>query len=268
MHNEAAWSLLRGTEMTAEEERPRSAELGTAERLASTARSTVDALAHQGRGEHETEHGLGSTTVPADVAAIIDGWPAPQREVAVQLLELYGPPNEATPTRLSWYRNGPWKRTELARDTIVHNWPAPHGDFLTQTIDYRVPVGMFDELARFDGSVLVDRTRGEVSARCDSEAANVASLNMVHEIVSGQRSVEDARETLEQTKVGYTLGRSAPYAERLLFEVPHGGTHFVDEPAIGAALVQQGAGKVKDVVPGLHGEAASPLTDADQRDRT
>ena len=47
------------------------------------------------------------------------------------------PPNKATLTMFSWYRNDPWKRTEVARDTIVHNWPAPHGDFLTQTIDYQ-----------------------------------------------------------------------------------------------------------------------------------
>lgn len=252
--------------MTAEERRPRSPELGTAERLASTARSTVDAVAHQGRGEHETEDGLRSTTVPVDVPAIIDGWPAAQREVAGQLLEHYGPPNEATPTRLLWYRNGTWKRTELARDTVVHNWPAPHGDFLTQTIDYRVPLGKFDDLARFDGSILVDRTRGEVSARCDSEAANVTSLNMVHEIVSGKRSVEDARDILEETKVGYTLGRSAPYAERLLFEVPDGGTEFVDEAGIGGAVVHQTAGKLKDMLPGVREEATDRPAHADESD--
>jgi hypothetical protein len=38
----------------------------------------------------------------------------------------------------------------------------------------------------FDGSILVDRTRGEVAARCDSEAANVLGLNMVQELVMGK----------------------------------------------------------------------------------
>jgi hypothetical protein len=62
----------------------------------------------------------------------------------------------------------------------------------------------------FDGSILVDRTRGEVAARCDSEAANVLGMNMVHELVTGKRSVEEARHTSEQSTVAYNLGREAP----------------------------------------------------------
>ena len=37
-------------------------------------------------------------------------------------------------------------------------------------------------------------------------------MNMVHEIVTGKRSVEDARETATQNTVAYNLGRAAPYA--------------------------------------------------------
>ena len=40
---------------------------------------------------------------------------------------------------------------------------------------------MFDELAAFDGAVIVERTKGEMSARCDREAANVLALNLVSE---------------------------------------------------------------------------------------
>ena len=54
---------------------------------------------------------------------------------------------------------------------MVHHWPTPHTDFLTQYIDYRVPPQQAHLVAMFDGSILVDRTRGEVAARCDSEAA-------------------------------------------------------------------------------------------------
>jgi hypothetical protein len=41
----------------------------------------------------------------------------------------------------------------------VHHWPAPHTDFLTQYIDYRVPPELTHLIAMFDGSILVDRTR-------------------------------------------------------------------------------------------------------------
>jgi hypothetical protein len=119
---------------------------------------------------------------------------------------------------------------------------------------------MFDDVAEFDGSIICDRTRGEVAARCDSESANVLGMNMVHEIVTGKRSVEEAREISSQNTVAYNLGRSAPYAERLLFEVPQGGTEDMDHSTISGAVVQQTAGTIKDVVTGKHEEATGRRT--------
>jgi hypothetical protein len=146
-------------------------------------------------------------------------------------------------------------------DELAIHWPAPHTDFLTQYIDYRVPPEQAHLVAMFDGSILVDRTRGEVAARCDSEAANVLGLNMVHELVTGKRTVEEARHISEQSTVAYNLGREAPYAERLLFEVPEGGTEDLDEGHLAGAVLQQAAGKLKDaVIPGGREEATDRRT--------
>ena len=46
---------------------------------------------------------------------------------------------------------------------------------------------MADDLTRYDGSCLIDRTAAEAGARCDSEAANFITLNFMHEIVTGKR---------------------------------------------------------------------------------
>ncbi len=247
--------------MTETREQPQPKDLDTRERMETYGRAVVDAIEHKGEGEHETEHGARLTVDLAEVERIIEGWPDAQRNVARQMLDKYGPPNEATPTKLFWYQNGPWKRTELTADSVVHNWPAPHTDFLTQVIDYRVPPDMTHLITQFDGSIIVDRTRGEVSARCDSEASNVLGMNMVHEIVTGKRSVEDARETSAQNTVGYSMGRNAPYAEHLLFDVPKGGTEDLDEPMVGSAIAQQTAGKLKDVVtPGRGDEPTERLS--------
>ena len=250
------------------EEQPQPMDLSTGERMATTGRAVIQGIAHEVRGEHETQEGVRQRVEPAEAERIIESWPEAQKNVARQMLEKYGPPNEATPSKLFWYRNDPWKRTELSRDVVAHNWPAPHSDFLTQVIDYRVPPEMFSLIGEFDGSILVDRTRGEVSARCDSEAANVLGLNMVHEIVTRKRSVEDARETSTQSTVAYNMGRSAPYAERLLFEVPRGGTEDLDESMISGAILQQTAGKIKDMLTGTEEEATDRLTgpDAPKRD--
>ena len=241
--------------MTNGQEQTQPQELSTGERMATTMRAVAQGIAHEAQGEHETEEGARQTVSTAEAERIIESWPEAQKNVARQMLAKYGPPNEATPTKLFWYGNAPWKRTVLSSDVVAHSWPTPHTDFLTQYIDCRVSPEKAQLIAQFDGSILVDRTRGEVAARCDSEAANVLGLNMVHEIVTGKRSVEDARETLAQNKVAYTLGRNAPYAECLLFEVPQGGTEDLDKTTIGGAVVQQTAAKLKDVASGGDDEA-------------
>lgn len=182
-------------------------DLSTAERLETTGRAVGQGIAQESKGDHETEEGARHHVELPMAEAIIERWPDAQKNIARQMLDKYGPPNEATPTKLFWYRNGPWKRTVLTSDVVAHNWPAPHSDFLTQFIDYRVPPSMVSLIAEFDGSILVDRTRGEVAARCDSESANVLGLNMVHEIVTGKRTVADAREMSQQNTVAYNTTR-------------------------------------------------------------
>lgn len=233
-----------------------SGNMDTSERMATLAGAMTDAIKHQTKGEHETGDGARYTMNLGTVEALIEGWPNAPKRGARQMLEQYGPPNEATPTKLFWYRAGPWKRIIVTSDVVTHNFPAPHSDFLTQYIDYQVPPEKFDEIARFDGSCLLDRTSGEVAARCDSEAANTITLNLMHDIVTGKTDVEKAREMFADAMVAYTLGRSAPYAEGLQFAVPEGGTEDEDERVIDAAtLGQQAVGKVKDVLTGGDGSS-------------
>lgn len=235
-------------------------DVSTTERLAATARAVGQAIGHRVRGMHETEKGGAQSVDETSARELIADWPAAQKNIGEQMIAKYGFPNEATQTTLSWYRNGPWKRTELSRDVVAHNWPTIHSDFLTQVIDYRVPPNMFHLIAEFDGSILLDRTRGEVAARCDTESANVLGLNMVHEIVTGKRTVDDARRIAVENTVAYNLGRSAPYAERLLFDVPDGGTEDLDISMISGAIARQTAATIKDVVTGTHPEATDRRT--------
>jgi hypothetical protein len=59
-----------------------------------------------------------------------------------------------------------------------------------------VPVGIVKELAKFDGSLIIERTKGEVSSRCDMEAANFTAINVMNDIVTGKITAEKAREVL------------------------------------------------------------------------
>jgi hypothetical protein len=149
---------------------------------------------------------------------ILEGWTGVQKDTVHLLINKYGLPNEASSRRAIWYNNGPWKRTIVYLDAKPHNFPTPHLDYLEQTIDYKVPVQFFDELAHFDGSLYLDRTGGEASAKCDQEAANFMALNLMNDIVTGRRNVEDARSFAIQIEKGLRInGQSSPYFERFLF---------------------------------------------------
>ncbi|ALJ01485.1 hypothetical protein DC20_15035 [Rufibacter tibetensis] len=181
------------------------------------------------------------------VHALTKDWPAMSRKSMEQMVQKYGPPNEAIPSRLIWYNNGPWKRTIVFRDEIPHNFPQPHSDTLEQVIDYQVPIEKFTELARFDGSVIVERTKGEVSARCDMEAANILALNLMHEIVTGRLTAEQAREKYSEQTAAFVMNNPAPFAEKLQFELPKGNTMDTDQVTIMDNMVYQAKEKLKDI---------------------
>ncbi|OZU87394.1 hypothetical protein CIL03_16365 [Virgibacillus indicus] len=156
------------------------------------------------------------------VKQIIANWPEKQKEGAMKIIEKYGVPQEATASRLIWHNNGPWKRTIVHRDAVPHNFPTPHPDFLEQTINYRTPVDLFDDIAFYDGSCYPDRTRGEVTAICDKEEMNMLSINLFNDIVTGKRTAEDAKVCMIEIGANFLLHNiSSPYVERFLFPEQH-----------------------------------------------
>jgi hypothetical protein len=182
------------------------------------------------------------------VEAITADWPKMSKAAVEEIVGKYGPPNEAMDSRLIWYNNGPWKRTICYRDEVPHHFPNPHSDTLECVIDYRVPAEMFSELAKFDGSVIVERTKGEVSARCDMESANFLALNLMHKIVTGELNAEQAREVYTETAAAYVVSRSAPLAEGFQFQLAQEQTNDTDTTTIAGAMLRQTAGKVKDAL--------------------
>ncbi len=187
-------------------------------------------------------------TVPrAEVDAIIEHWPPAPKKMAQDMLERYGSPNEATPTLLIWHDSGPWKRTIVTSDETAHDFPTPHTDFISQTISYDVPVEKLPELAEYDGSLIIYRTAGQVTASCDTEAANFLAVNLMHEIVEGRMTAEQARRELGEQQAAWLMNRPAPYTEGIAFAAPsESDTGYRDEPVMKAPTAKQTIEKVKD----------------------
>lgn len=147
----------------------------------------------------------------------IQAWPDASREAAQLVIDKYGEPHETTDTLLTWHRPGPWKRMQASRAFHEHRFPTAHTDSVESFLDYRVPIEKVNDITRFDGSVMVDRTAGEVSARCHDEEANFLALNLMHDIIIGAKTVEEARAYYGKEFLDYRRKQPTPYMEGLRF---------------------------------------------------
>ena len=160
---------------------------------------------------------------------VILDWPESARSAAQAMITKYGQPDGVTNTRLIWQNKALWREIIAYRDEIPHNFPKPHKDSLEQVITYQVKPGKLDDIAKFDGSVIVERTKGTMAARCDKEPMNFLALNLANDVLTGKKSVREARKFYSETAMATMKGEMPPYTQRLQFEpVQSGGDP--DEP--------------------------------------
>lgn len=185
--------------------------------LAAAVLLSGSAVAQQG-ADTPTRQGQGKTNA-AQVAKATGAWPKASRDAIKFMTDKYGAPAAVTADAVMWGKTGPWKRTLVFRVEVAHQFPKAHSDVMQQWIDYKAPWDKYDELAAYDGSVVLERTAGEMSARCDKEAANFLALNLADEVARGKRTVDDARMKYgEQIKAMMSM-KPAPYTEKLMFNV-------------------------------------------------
>ena len=145
------------------------------------------------------------------------GWPEASVKAATKIISKFGEPQESTSSLLIWRNVAPFKRITVYKNEVDHKFPMLHKDVIEHVVDYKVPVDKLDELSRFDGSLIYNRTAGELSARCNDEAMNFLALNLAHDIVTGQRMVDDARTEFGKVAMDFMNGNKGPYIESLQF---------------------------------------------------
>lgn len=159
-------------------------------------------------------------SAPAFAEAHMDlsDWPEASQKAAQYMMDNYGEPAHVTDRELIWYDTGPWKKTVIYDTATTHNFPVEHPDVMQQWINMDVPPDLFDELAQYDGSVVVNRTEAEISARCDSEAANFLAINLAYDIIEGNKTVEEARQFYGETIKAKMNGETPEYTQSFIFE--------------------------------------------------
>lgn len=168
----------------------------------------------------------------------ISNWPETAQEAAKAMMEKYGEPDEQVQSMLIWKNTGPFIKTIVYKDEVQHNFPMPHKDVLEQIINYDVPADMFDELARYDGSVIAERTKGTLAARCDKEGANYLALNLAHDIVEGKRNVDESRQYYADAIMRMMKGEKDSYLTGLKFEVSREDLTNPDETVLDMSQIK------------------------------
>ncbi len=193
----------------------------------------------------------------ASVDKIVAAWLERPRLGANEMIEKYGMPQEVTPQQLIWRDVGKFKRITVYNLETPHDFPMPHVDFLEHTIAYDVPQDKVGALIEFDGSSTINRTVGELSARCDLEGHNILTLNLDHDIVTGKKSVAQARKAFGDIVGQDVKGEHPPYVEGLVFEPAKGrSAEFSDKPVIPGSPV-----RVEDLA-----DAPKPVPASDRAD--
>jgi uncharacterized protein with HEPN domain len=198
--------------------------------------------------QSESKKSEGTVVSRQEVDTIIRDWPGMPKKTVIEMIGKYGEPHEACNHRISWYENVPWKRTVVLRDELPHNFPLPHNDFLIQTIKYSIPSEFMGQITAFNGSILVDRTAGEVSARCDSESRNFLILNLMNDIVTGKLTVDDARKRYSDDSITLILNRVVAYADKFHFHQNSINTAEPDITLVTESMIQRAVNKIVDAI--------------------
>ena len=190
-----------------------------------------------------------------EVTKQVQSWPDESKKAADFMVKKYGKPDGMTDNMLVWNNVKPFKRSIVYKEAVTHKFPKEHKDVLEHFIDYEAPKAeKVAEIWRFDGSVILEKTKGEMSARCDSEEANILALNLANAIINGKRSVEDARMEYARQMLSLSQGKPQDMTQKLAFTPASSDAGDADE-------------SIMDKVKTMQAEEERP-TDKEQQEET
>lgn len=168
----------------------------------------------------ETVNHLQEGWTKQGVLAHVQNWPETANIAAQAMIKKYGLPDEITDYRLIWHNKGDFKETIVYKEEVNHNFPFPHKGVLEQSINYTIPTEKLADISMYSGNIIVDKTKGVISARCNNEYMNYLTLNLAHEIITDNRKVEDARDFLASNVIAYMMGDTSLFMHDFLFTPP------------------------------------------------
>lgn len=117
------------------------------------------------------------------------------RELGFNLIQRFGQPNLAVQGRLEWYGAVPnVVKIVLLDESIPHDFPMAHHDFVYSTANIKVSPQQAAALALVSGSIIIDQLKGQTTARCGALIKNQITLGFVYDYVNGKIKVNNPTE--------------------------------------------------------------------------
>ena len=126
----------------------------------------------------------------------LDSWEHEDaKEYAKKLIEDHGEPDVVTGKMVLWEDGiSEFDKVYVKDESIEHDSPKPHRDYVYSTMTIDVPEELMEAVAKASESIIVDQLKNEVTARCGDITANAITLGFVQKLVDGEIKPEDAAE--------------------------------------------------------------------------
>ncbi len=106
-----------------------------------------------------------------------------------KLIAQFGNPDEFTPTMLRWFNIAQFEEVFVKDESILHEFPEQHQDFVYSMKSLPVPQHLVGAFAHVTGSIIVDGLKQQVTARCGALVKNAVTLGFVSDAVGGVAEV-------------------------------------------------------------------------------
>lgn len=137
---------------------------------------------------------------------VAEGWPPISRERARTLVAEYGLPQGETLDMLEWEKAEPWRRVRMRRDGLIE-----------ETVPYAVSDERMAQVRTFGERLYIDMLHDEVTVIGESEEANRLILNLMHDVLVGDKTLGQAWEKYEWSQRALRWHWPDPYTMKLRF---------------------------------------------------
>lgn len=148
---------------------------------------------------------------------ITQGWPESSVKAAGEMIDKHGEPKEVTEDTLVWSKVAPFERIVVNKKVYSSKFPILHQNAVSHTVTYKVPVNKVEEVRKLSSDIMIDSTKGEMTASGDSEAMNNLALNLANDVITGKLTPEQARTRFGKENLSYLDGNKTAYTQTLNF---------------------------------------------------